>query len=111
IPWVGARAPLPLRLGIWGLRSKTDQFLVKRLLRKRDPSARQRILPTLDLIREYRREFVIPNVRQWFSDRWILSQGFIEQTERRASLQSWPYANADIASAANISILLDICNK
>jgi hypothetical protein len=109
IPWVSARAPAFLRELIWGLRSGLDQWLIRRVMARKDPRGRQRVLRTTDLIAEYRREAVVPNVRDWFSGRWLDGALYVAVVEARACMEAWPLINADIAAPANTSILLDLC--
>lgn len=111
IPWLGARVPALLRELIWGMRSGADQLLIKRVIKTQDPCKRQRVLPSVDYIREYRRPETIPTVKSWFSGKWINGEPWIKQTESRANLTHWPLINADIATAANVSILLDLSSQ
>jgi hypothetical protein len=109
IPWLSARAPAPLREMVWGARSGIDQALTKRALKNKNPYMRQRVLPTLDYIKEYRRDNAVPNVRAWFSGRWLDGDKYVDIVKRRASMSAWPLMNLDIAAPANASILLDLC--
>lgn len=109
IPWLGARSPRPLRLAVWGARSATDQWLIRRALGKRSNTARQRVLPSLDYIAEYQRPGVLDTVRSWFSGDWISADKYVEIAKSRAEFRSWPLTNVDIAVPANISNTLDLC--
>jgi hypothetical protein len=111
IPWLDARQPGPLKDLAWGIRSGLDQLLIKRVLSSKNPDKRQRVLRSLDYIKEYRRETVIPTVRAWFSGDWITADGYIADASRRASLNSWPLINVDIAAPANVSMILDLCSN
>lgn len=109
IPWLTARAPALLRDAVWGGRSAMDQLLIGNVLRSKDVTRRQRVLRSLDFIREYRRENVVPNVQEWFSERWIKSDEYIQTIRNRANLAAWPMINVDIAAPANVSMILDLC--
>lgn len=111
IPWVSGRAPAFLRELIWGMRSGTDQVLIRRALKKKNPAMRQRVLPTLDYMREYQRENAVPNVQQWFSGKWLDGDQYVDLVKRRANLDAWPLMNLDIAAPANVSITLDLCQS
>lgn len=109
IPWLNARTPAVLREAVWGARSGMDQVLIRRALKNKNPSMRQRVLPTLDYMKEYQRKDSVPNVRSWFSGHWVKGDRYIDLVKRRANLASWPLSNADIAAAANVSLFLDLC--
>jgi hypothetical protein len=109
IPWLSARAPSLLREIVWGARSGIDQVLIRRAMKNRDPRMRQRVLPTLDYTKEYQRDNAVPNVRAWFSGKWLNGDKYVDIVKRRASLTAWPLMNLDIAAPANVSIILDLC--
>jgi hypothetical protein len=109
IPWVGARFPSGVREIIWGFRSKVDQLLIKRVLRLKSPSKRQRLLKSADLISEYRREGTLHSVESWFSGRWVRPEPYFGLVKGRGELSLWPLINLDICIPANVSVLLDMC--
>jgi hypothetical protein len=111
IPWLSARAPALLKEIVWGARSGVDQVLIRRALKNKDPRMRQRILPTLDYMKEYQRDNAVPNVQGWFSREWLNGDKYVAVIKRRASLDSWPLMNLDIAAPANVSIILDLCQS
>ncbi len=110
IPWISSRAPRPLRELLWGFRSTADQFLIRRVLRSRNPHKRQRVLRSLDFIKEYRREGSVPAVREWFSGKWLSGELYARTVTERAELLAWPLINSDITVPANVSIILDSCD-
>ncbi len=109
IPWLSARSPANVRDVVWGFRSGLDQLMIKRLLRKKNPKTRHRVLKSLDYITEYRRENISATVREWFSGKWIKPDNYLEMIKRRGNLSAWPLINLDITAPANVSILLDLC--
>jgi hypothetical protein len=109
IPWLSARTPALLREVVWGARSGMDQVLIRRAMKNRNPGMRQRVLPTLDYTKEYQRDNAVPNVRAWFSGKWLNGDKYVEIVRKRASLAAWPLMNLDIAGPANVSIILDLC--
>lgn len=109
IPWVNARAPALLRELLWGARSGIDQLLIRRRMRQKDAERRQRVLPSLDYVREYRRPGTAEKVSEWFSGRWCSPAPYVLKVERRASLSSWPLINVDVVAPANVSLTLDLC--
>ena len=109
IPWISARAPKLLSELLWGLRSRVDQLLIRRVLKCKDPNKRQRVLKSMNLIKEYRQRKVIPNVSEWFSGKWVRGEPYIQIVEDRANMKKWPLINSDITVVANVSIILDNC--
>lgn len=109
IPWVGARAPAALREMLWGVRSGMDQLLIRAMMWRETPQARQRVLRSLDYVREYRREETVPRVRDWFSGRWCDGDSYVRTVQARGGLASWPLINVDIVAPANVSLTLDLC--
>lgn len=109
IPWVSGRAPTLLREMVWGMRSGMDQALIRRALKSKNPGMRQRVLPTLDYVKEYQRDNAVPNVQHWFSGKWLDGDRYVDIVKRRANLDAWPLMNVDIAAPANVSITLDLC--
>lgn len=109
IPWAGAASPNSLRMFIWFIRTSLDQFLIRRCLRTKNPQGRQRVLRSLDYLKEYRRQSTVSNVQDWFSGKWIKSDKYIMKVKNRADLSTWPYINDDIVTPANVSVMLDLC--
>lgn len=109
IPWLSARAPSLMRDVLWGVRSGLDQVLIKSVMKSKNGQKRQRVLPSLDYIKEYQRDYVVPNVRDWFSGRWIRGDQYIQTVKGRADLSAWPLIGVDISAPANVSITLDLC--
>lgn len=109
IPWLSGRAPAPLRELLWGMRSALDQLLTRAVLRTKNAEKRQRVLRSLDYVKEYRRLDVDGKVNDWFSGRWLRPEGYLRVLRDRANLVAWPLINVDIVAPANVSILLDLC--
>jgi hypothetical protein len=109
IPWLSARSPSLLRELLWGGRSGLDQVLIRAVMRSRNVWRRQRVLRSLDYIREYRREYVVPTVQGWFSERWVKGDAYVGLAKARGNLSAWPLIGVDISAPANVSIILDLC--
>lgn len=109
IPFVDSRAPAVVRDILWGTRSVLDKLLIKRTLKTKNADGRQRVLPSLDYVKEYRRENTAGHVENWFSGRYIKSENYLRVLRERAALNAWTLINVDIAAPANVSIILDLC--
>ena len=111
IPFMSARAPAPVRELAWGVRSGLDQVLIRRVMKSKNPAKRQRVLRSLDYIAEYRRDNVLPAIRDWFSGNWLNGETYVAMARQRAELVSWPLINLDITAPANVSMILDACRS
>ena len=109
IPFISSRAPSLIRDVLWGARSGLDQVLIKRTLKTKNTVGRQRVLPSLDYVKEYRGSSTTENVQSWFSGRYIDGSGYIRLVRERADLDAWTLINVDIAGPANVSMILDLC--
>ena len=109
IPFLHSRAPDLIKDIFWGARFGLDQLLIRRSLRTRNAKARQRVLRSLDYVKEYRRENSRVNVESWFSGKYIKSDDYLRIFQERAALNAWTLINVDIAAPANVSIILDLC--
>ena len=109
IPFISSRAPSLIRDVLWGLRSVVDQMMIKRNLKNKNVNGRQRVLRSLDYVKEYRRKATAANVEGWFSGRYIESGDYLRLLKERAELEAWTLINVDIAAPANVSIILDLC--
>lgn len=111
IPFISSRAPDLVKDVLWGIRSGLDQILIKRTLKNKNAGGRQRVLPSLDYVKEYRRDSTTENVEGWFSDRYVKSGDYLRLVRERADLDAWTLINVDIAAPANVSIILDLCSS
>lgn len=109
IPFISSRAPALIRDAVWGCRSGLDQLLIKRSLKNKKANGRQRVLRSLDYVKEYRRISTLENVEGWFSCRYIKSGYYLRLIRERANLDAWTLINVDVSAPANVSIILDHC--
>lgn len=111
IPWFGNNFPFAFRNAIWAGRSMLDQIYIKRMMNNHDPNAKQRVLPSLNYVKEYQRASTIQRTTEWFSNEWIMSDSYLGIVENRGTLNAWPLINLDILAPANVSIFLDLLNN
>jgi len=109
IPFVPSLSPLWLKRLVWGLRWFMDRELTKRALVNRDPTARLRLLKSLDLVKLYNHPEAIERVESWFAGGIFQDhQQFVERVRSRAHLDTWPVISTDVVGAASSSILVDL---
>lgn len=111
IPFLSARAPSAVRELVWGLRSGMDQVLIARVMRSRDARKRQRVLHSLDYLKEYKRPEVPSTVASWFSPTWLRGETYVSIARERGEMTAWPLINLDLAAPANVSMILDACQS
>lgn len=111
IPFISSRTPAVIKDAVWGLRSGLDQLMIKRTLKSKNFNGRQRVLRSLDYIKEYRRPGTAVNVKSWFSGRYLKADGYLCTLQKRANLDAWTLINVDIAAPANVSMILDLCRR
>lgn len=111
IPFLSARAPSAVRELVWGLRSGVDQVLIGRVMKSRDASKRQRVLHSLDYLKEYKRPEVQSTVASWFSPTWVRGEAYVSIARERGEMTAWPLINLDLAAPANASMILDACQS
>ena len=67
-PFINLYFPNYLRLLIWGFRSLIDQFLIKRMIRKKNPELRYRLFNSINWPKIYQKKFMLKNFDDCFRD-------------------------------------------
>src|SRR5690606_37065416 len=52
-PFISQSAPDVIKFAVWGIRSILDQYLIRRLMRAKDPEMRYRFLPSINWVKVY----------------------------------------------------------
>jgi hypothetical protein len=86
-------------------------MLIKRTLKKKKANGRQRVLRSLNYVKEYGRDVTAANVEAWFSGNFVRGDGYLNMLHERAHLNAWTLINVDIAAPANVGMILDFCNS
>jgi hypothetical protein len=110
IPFVSSRAPSFVKDFVWAARFGLDQILIKRTLKNKNANRRQRVLRSLDYVKEYRRASSAANVEKWFSGKNVKAENYLKIFRDRAALDAWTLINVDLAAPANVGIILDLCH-
>lgn len=108
IPWFGSNYPAVFRNAVWAARNRTDDYLMKRVLRTKDPSKRQYVVKNHNYLNEYLLPTTMPRVQSWYSGNWVNSKPFLKLVEQRQKMEAKPYFGVDLVAPANVSILLDL---
>ena len=116
-PLIPRSSSITLSFLVWGLRSKIDQILIKRIMRKKNPSLRYRLFKSLNWIKVYQKQNLEERISSYFDVNMLSENMKVKLTQvaiNRKSLDSWPLANTDIINAIALNIemkLLEESNK
>lgn len=108
-PYVRMSAPNFLKLLIWGLRSKADNFLIKRILKNKNPRLRYRLMPSINWVQVYQDKNMLNKMYEWFSNDCTKQKDkAMSLAEKRQKLQSWPVINSDIICMGATELMVNI---
>ncbi len=114
-PLVNRKLPSILVFFSWALRSKIDQFFIKRLMKRKNPNMRYRLFKGLNWVKIYQQKDNLKNVESYFSEPNLIpsseKNGAIEKLKGRKTLESWPFTNFDIMGTASIQIQLELMDS
>ncbi|QYA23997.1 hypothetical protein G3I01_00225 [Gramella sp. MT6] len=111
IPIIPQNSPNFLKVPIWGIRSKIDDFLVRRLMKSKDKNKRYRLLNSINWVQVYQQEDMLKNIEEYYSVNHLTQdyfETFYNLANKRKQLVSWPFANMDIISGATLNIEIDL---
>lgn len=113
-PLIPQNLPGILKMPVWGIRSKIDHYLIKRLVKNKDPNKRYRLFKSLNWPLIYQNQHLDKNVHDYFEPNH-LGEGQVEHLKQRAQqrkeLIQWPFGNTEIISNASLNFELDIVKK
>lgn len=110
-PIIPQNAPDFLKFAVWGIRSRLDQYFIKRLMKAKDPKKRYRLFPSINWVKVYQNPDLEKNINDYFEDQH-LGDGYISEVKKQAferrDLKQWPFANMNIINAASLNAELDL---
>lgn len=99
---------------IWGIRSKWDQFFIRRLMKKKDPKARYRLFKSLNWVKVYQHPHLKDRLDSYYKINYV-GAGLFEYIKRKAlerqQLKRWPLSNIDVISISSLNIEIGIIKK
>ncbi|MGM0932644.1 MAG: asparagine synthase-related protein [Bacteroidota bacterium] len=111
IPLIPQNSSDLIRFPVWGIRSKLDDFLIKRMMKARDPKMRYRLFPSNNWVEVYQNPDMEKNLNEYFANNH-LGKNYVEnikaQAKNRRDLKQWPFANMNIINAAALNAELDL---
>jgi hypothetical protein len=106
-PYINREMPDALIMLSWGIRSKIDQWLIKRLMKRKDPSLRYRLFEGLNWIHIYQTPGVKERFHSYFDQIEPSLSNLVKiatQTlDDRIKLEAWPFSNVDLMGLASLN--------
>lgn len=113
-PIVPHNFPDFLKFPIWGLRSKIDGLLIKRMMKNKNPNARYRLFKSINWAVVYQNPEMERNLRAYFKTNHLGKEFFrtmYNQCLQRKELKKWPFANIEVINAAGLNIEIDLIKE
>ncbi len=110
-PLIPQTCPDFFKFIIWGLRSKADQILIKRMMKTKDSDKRYRLFQSINWAKIYHHPKMEQNLKKYFKRNHLGNEYFqtiYNQAVKRRELKQWPFANINIINAASLNIELDL---
>ncbi|AVR43804.1 hypothetical protein C7S20_00130 [Christiangramia fulva] len=114
IPLFPQQFPDFLKIPAWGIRSRIDDWLVKRMIKSKDPSKRVKLFPGMNWAKIYQLPDLEERMESYYQPNFLgdeYAKTFIHLTEKRKNFKSWPFANMDIMSGVALNMELELIKK
>lgn len=111
IPLMPLNWPNIFRLPMWFIRSKMDDYLIKRMVKFRDSERTYRLFRSNNWAQVYQNPNLEKNMEDYFKNNHLgktYVQGIKLQALQRRDLKQWPFANMNIMNAAALNTELDL---
>ncbi|TBW25674.1 hypothetical protein [Gramella sp. KN1008] len=102
------------KIPVWGLRSKIDDWLIKRMMKSKDINKRYRLLKSINWAKVYHQRDMLDNLKAYYEDNHLSKsyyEIFFNLAKKRKTLKSWPFANMDIISGATLNTEIGLIKK
>ena len=114
IPIVPQNSHNFIKIPVWGLRSKIDDFLVKRMMKSGKSNRAYRLFKSINWAKIYHLEDMKKNMESYYDPNHLTGEYaliFKNLADNRKKLKKWPFANMDIMSGAALNAELDLIDK
>ena len=111
IPILPLNFPDVVRFPLWAVRSKMDEYLIKRLIKAKDPTLRYRVFNSNNWVEVYQNPKLEKNIESYFKKNHLGKEYIkhvISLAKQRRDLNQWPFANMDIMNAAALNTELEL---
>ena len=106
IPLIPQTASNLIRIPIWAIRSRIDDWLIKRMMKNKDIHMRYRLFNSINWAKVYQQENMLNNIQDYYDENHLSLEyfkTFYALAENRKNLTKWPFANMDIISGATLN--------
>jgi hypothetical protein len=110
-PLVPQYFPDFIKFPVWGIRSKIDGYLIKRMMKSKNAGNRYRLFKSIDWAGAYQLPDMEKNLKDYFKNNHLgeeFFQNILNQSVQRKELNQWPFANIDIMNAAGLNVEIDL---
>lgn len=114
IPLLPQQFPNLFKIPIWGIRSRIDDWLVKRMIKSKNTNKRAKLFPGMDWAQIYQLPDLAERMESYYQSNYLgqdYAKTFIHLAEKRQTLQSWPFANMDIMSGVCLNMELELIQE
>lgn len=109
-PLVPHNFPDFIKFAMWGIRSMGDQFLIRRMMKQRNPKNRYRMFKSINWAQVYQHPEMENNLEAYFQPNEIgdlFYEDLRSQAVGRKELNQWPFANLTIINLASLNVELN----
>ena len=112
-PLISRNMPYFMVLGIWYLRTTIDQYLIRRIMKKKNPQLRYRVFNDTNWVQVYQQKDVHKIFTSYFENNYLgkIYNLYENKLIKRINLESWPLSNRDLLSIASLNLELELINK
>lgn len=108
IPYIPFSAPNFIKLLWWGMRSYLDRLLMKRIMKRKNPTLRYRVVPGINLVQLFQFPQVHDRIMSWFpNDQLGLRDAVLTYFVRRQKLERRPMEPFDQITTAALESEID----
>lgn len=114
IPLIPQTWPNIFKIPVWGMRSKIDDWLIKRMIKSKDINKRYRLFKSINWAKVYQQEDMLENLKGYYKENNLSPEyfeTFYNLAKKRKALISWPFANMDIISGATLNTEISLIKK
>jgi hypothetical protein len=100
-----------IKFPVWGIRSKIDGYLIKRMMKSKNSRKRYRLLKSIDWAGAYQLPDMENHLQDYFKRNHLgrdFYHSILKQSIQRKELNHWPFANIDIINAASLNMEIDL---
>ncbi|WP_026839454.1 hypothetical protein [Gillisia sp. JM1] len=110
-PYIPQNYPDIIRFGVWGIRSKLDQYFITRMMKYRNIKMRYRLFESMNWAKIYHNPDMEINLKNYFHNNHlgdIYFENLLNQSIDRRDLKQWPFANLEIINASSLNMEIDL---